>query len=65
MEKILQRLELTEDEAFALLTLAMSSHIELDHTSECAVAKLATYCRQTQSLNHIGLAQQKKLCGAG
>lgn len=65
MENTLQRLELTEDEAFALLTLAMSSNIELDVTSEGAVAKLATFCRQTQSLNNIGLATKNELCEAG
>ena len=39
MEDSHQRLELSEDEAFALLTLAMASDLELDEESEKAVAK--------------------------
>lgn len=65
MENTLQRLELSEDEAFALLTLAMSSNIELDATSEAAVAKLAKYCRNKQSIDHIGHIEPKQLCEAG
>ncbi len=45
------RLELSEDEAFALLTLAMTSEIALDSTSEKAVKKLVEYCKRHQS-NH-------------
>lgn len=66
MEKTVQRLELSEDEAFALLTLAMSSNLELDAMSEKAVAKLAKYCRQKQSINHIkGVVTTTELCEAG
>ena len=66
MKNTLQRLEFSEDEAFALLTLAMSSNIELDAVSEKAVAKLAKYCRNKQSINHSsGLMDTQELCGAG
>jgi len=44
------RLVLTEDEAFALLSLAMTSGIALDATSEKAVKKLADYCRVQGSI---------------
>lgn len=66
MDQIHTRLELSEDEAFALLTLAMSSNLELDAVSEQAVAKLAKYCRNQQSVSHIkGLAKNNELCEAG
>lgn len=45
------RLELSEDEAFALLALAMTSEIALDSTSEKAVRKLVEYCKKHQR-NH-------------
>jgi len=37
-------LTLTEEEAFALLSLAMTSPNRLDATSEKALRKLAEYC---------------------
>ena len=37
-------LELTEEEAFALLTLCLTSPQKLDATSEKALKKLASYC---------------------
>jgi|LakMenEpi03Aug12_release.lakeMendotaPanAssembly.Ray.scaffolds.fasta_scaffold1152032_2 hypothetical protein len=40
-------LVLTEEEAFALLNLAMTSSLELDPTSEKALHKLAAYCSQS------------------
>lgn len=40
-----ERLELTEEEAFALLSLSMLSHGKMDKTSERALKKLADYCR--------------------
>ncbi|MBX3110416.1 MAG: hypothetical protein KF857_00280 [Fimbriimonadaceae bacterium] len=45
MEIRQDRLELTEDEAFALLTLAMTSGIALDSVGERAVRKLAEHCK--------------------
>lgn len=49
------RLELTEEEAFALLELAMTSATNLDATSEKAIHKLADFCREQVSCssNHI------------
>ena len=38
------RLELTEEEAFALLSLAMTSPQKLDVASEKAIKKLAIFC---------------------
>ncbi len=48
------RLVLTEDEAFALLNLALTSEMRLDATSEKAVRKLADYCKSHSSIisNH-------------
>ena len=43
-------LELTEEEAFALLGLCLTSPTGLDSTSERALRKLAEYC--TESSNH-------------
>lgn len=40
-------LELTEEEAFSLLTLCLTSPTRLDTTSESAVRKLANYCTMT------------------
>lgn len=66
MENNHQRLELSEDEAFALLTLAMASDLEMDATSENAVAKLAKYCRNKQSINHhISALAKQELCETG
>lgn len=47
------RLELTEDEAYALLSLAMTSGMKFDSESEKAVKKLAAFCKgQHHSCNH-------------
>lgn len=40
-------LALTEEEAFALLSLAMTSPAKLDVTSEKAIRKLAEYCKNS------------------
>lgn len=40
-----QGLELTEEEAFSLLELALTSPQKLDSISENAIHKLADYCR--------------------
>ena len=40
-----ERLQLTEEEAFALLSLCVMSEEQLDATSEQALRKLADYCR--------------------
>jgi len=42
------RLQLTEEEAFALLELAMTSPQKLTKVSEEAIHKLADYCRQIE-----------------
>jgi len=43
---ILDGLKLTEEEAFALLGLCLTSTNRLDPTSEKAIKKLAEYCSQ-------------------
>lgn len=61
-----KRLELSEDEAFALLGLAMTAEMELDADAEKAVAKLAQYCREQQSFDHSGLNKAAvELCETG
>ncbi len=45
---ISQGLQLTEEEAFALLNLAMTSPQKLDATSETAIRKLATFCSSVE-----------------
>lgn len=60
-----ERLELSEDEAFALLTLAMTSEISLDPTSEQAVRKLVEYCKRQQRHHSQPPAEGLELCGAG
>ena len=45
------RLQLTEDEAFALLSLCMMSEEQLDVVSENAIKKLANFCRADRSAN--------------
>ncbi len=60
------RLELNEEEAFALLSLAMTSGLALDETSENAVRKLAEYCKAQSApiSNHVSI-ENRELCGAG
>lgn len=48
-------LELTEEEAFALLELAMTSPQHLDAVSETAIHKLAGYCRRLDEKNRSSL----------
>ncbi len=50
-----ERLQLTEEEAFALLSLCMMSEGKLCETSEKALKKLADYCRIHTNLesNHV------------
>ena len=46
-------LELTEEEAFALLSLCITSPVAVDETSKQAIMKLAEYCSQrSDSSNH-------------
>lgn len=45
-------LQLTEEEAFALLHLAMTSSQRLDATSEKALKKLAEYCSISNHFHH-------------
>lgn len=56
-----RRLELTEEEAFALLALAMTSANELDVTSQTAMRKLADFCREyyTDERNYRRLASRE------
>lgn len=46
------RLELSEDEAYALLALAMTSGLKIDSESEKAVRKLADYCKSHSTNSH-------------
>jgi len=62
--KTTDRLELSEDEAFALLTLAMTSEIALDPTSEKAVKKLVEYCKRHQRNHTIRPELDCELIGA-
>lgn len=39
-------LELTEEEAFALLSLCITSPVAVDETAKEAILKLAEYCSQ-------------------
>ncbi len=52
-------LELTEDEALALLSLCLTSPDKLDVTSESALKKLANYCKSqlNGASNHTQPAQ--------
>lgn len=46
-------LELTEEEAFALLSLCITSPVHVDETSRLAIMKLAEYCSQrSDDSNH-------------
>jgi len=65
MEEIRERLELTEDEAFALLALAMTSEMALDKDSEKAVKKLVDYCKRHQRHHSCEPARDLELIGAG
>lgn len=59
-----KRLELSEDEAYALLHLAMMSEAKFCKTSEQAVAKLAKYCKSNTCNDHKPVVA-KELCEAG
>ena len=50
-----ERLELTEDEAYALLSLCITSDMALDGQSELALKKLAEFCKshKNSNRNHI------------
>lgn len=45
-------LELTNEEAYALLSLAMTSPNQLDATSEDAIHKLAQFCSRGNALSN-------------
>jgi hypothetical protein len=47
MVRAIERLNLTEEEAFALLELCMTSTQQLNATSEHALRKLANYCKNS------------------
>ena len=65
MEIHSDRLELTEDEAFALLTLAMTSGIALDPVGERAVKKLAEHCKVHTRKHSNHQDRDCELCEAG
>lgn len=60
---IQEALRLTEDEAFAILSLCLTSPQKLDGTSEMALKKLADFCSShglaTKS-NHINTKQDER-----
>ena len=51
-------LRLTEEEAFSLLALALTSPESLDANSERALRKLAAYCTRSNSKNSNYKVQQ-------
>lgn len=65
MGSVHDKLELSEDEAFALLTLAMTSEMALDPDSEKAVKKLVEYCKKHQRNHNQQPALDCELVGAG
>lgn len=58
------RLELTEEEAYSLLMLALTSTQKLDKTSEGAVRKLAAFCK-TNTCHHPSHLSTGELNEAG
>lgn len=56
IDNLTDRLELTEEEAFALLTLCIMSESKMDAESERAFQKLAEFCKKHKSSksNHTG-----------
>ena len=46
-------LELTEEEAYALLAMCLTSPQGIDGTSEAAIRKLASYCIVLSNRSHI------------
>lgn len=56
IDNITDRLELTEEEAFALLSLCIMSAGHMDTESERAFTKLAEFCKKHKSSksNHTG-----------
>lgn len=57
MNSLLRRgLELTEDEAFALLGLCLTSPGRFDNTAKEAMLKLAEYCAQRSEAEDNNLA---------
>lgn len=60
------RLELTEDEAYALLALCMTSDMALDDQSESALKKLADFCKShLNSRSNYSRPVNSELCEAG
>jgi hypothetical protein len=54
--------KLTEEEAFALLAMCLTSPHQLDATSEQALRKLAEYCISSSNhtnINHLELSEYK------
>ncbi len=63
---IQEALRLTEDEAFAILSLCLTSPQRLDSTSERALKKLADYCSShglAANSNHINTEQVERRVG--
>ena len=60
-------LKLTEEEAFALLGLCLTSPNGLDHTSERAMKKLADYCSKGNhsSIRPAGYHLAREIGNAG
>jgi hypothetical protein len=56
-------LKLTEEEAFALLGLCLTSPMGLDSNAENALRKLAEYC--TSESNHRNITLETHSCHAG
>jgi hypothetical protein len=49
-------LKLTEEEAYALLSLCITSPVAVDETAQIAILKLAEYCSQrSEPSNHTNI----------
>ncbi|MGI8923701.1 MAG: hypothetical protein ACR2HJ_06620 [Fimbriimonadales bacterium] len=46
-------LSLTEDEAFALLSMCLLANMTLDKDAECALRKLAAFCKHEQYFTRL------------
>jgi hypothetical protein len=60
-----ERLQLTEEEAFALLSLCVMSEEQLDAVSERAIRKLADFCRSHPATSNHSRPADSELDEAG
>jgi hypothetical protein len=56
-------LKLTEEEAYALLSLCITSPVAVDETAQIAILKLAEYCSQrSEPSNHQEIHLKTAVC---